>query len=442
MTPIIILIVLILANGVFAMAETAVVSSRKARLKQSAQEGNRSAHAAYKLAKHPTRFLATVQIGITVIGILSGAFAEEKLAGSLQAWLSDVPVLGAYDDLLATIILVGTLTYFTLILGELIPKRIALMYPESIASMIAIPMRGLSAITSPLVKLLSFSTETLIKILRIRVPEESPVTPEELKVLIEEGASAGIFDQTEQDILTNVFRLAERRAGAIITPRTDIIYFDVNETTDSIRQKLLDEPRAFYPVVDGQLDHVLGVLSSKDILTRVLSGEEISPRMLMRRPLIVPESISILQMLDSFRESPSQIAFVADEYGSITGLVTQNSVVEAIVGEMPTLEEAVEPDMVLREDGTFLVNGTMPADELREKLSLPELPKQSHYDTVAGFVLMMLQRIPAAGDFFEWEGARFEVIDMDGKRIDKLLVTPPPRVASDVDDDEDLDREE
>lgn len=434
MTALTILIILILVNGVFAMAETAVVSSRKARLKQRAQDGSRSARVAYKLAKHPTRFLATIQIGITVIGILSGAFAEEKLSAHVQGWLGSIPFLAQYADVVATIILVAGITYFTLIIGELIPKRIALMYPETIATSIAIPMRWISRLASPLVKLLSVSSDMILKLLRIQSPPDDPVTQEELKVLIEEGTNAGVFDQTEQDIVINVFRLAERRAGAIMTPRTEIVFLDVVESQDSIRQKLLANPHAFYPVVENHMDHVLGVINAKDIMTRLVANEEIDLQMLMHRPLIVPESISILQVLDSFRENTAQIAFIADEYGSILGIVTQNAVVEAIVGEMPSQEVTVEPDLVLREDGSYFVNGTMPADDLREKLKLPELPGRNHYDTVAGFALMQLQRIPIVGETFEWSGIRFEIVDMDGKRIDKLLVSTEATLVPDSDD--------
>lgn len=436
MTAIIILAVLILLNGLFSMAETAVVSSRKSRLKQRAQSGSRQAQVAYKLAKNPNRFLATVQIGITVIGILSGALAEERLALRLSNWLAGVPFIGSYHDALSTALLVGVLTYFSLVVGELVPKRIALMHSEVIAGAIALPMRWLSRFASPIVKLLDFSSALILKMFGLRAPKDLPVTPEELKVLIQEGASAGIFDQTEQDIVTNVFRLAERRASAIMTPRTEIAYLDITDSQEAIRAKILEKPHAFYPVVENHMDHVMGVLSAKDIMTRVLAGEALELGVLMHRALIVPESISILQMLDSFRENPAQIAFIADEYGSILGIVTQNSVVEAIVGEMPNLEDRQEPDMVMRDDGSYLVNGSMAADDLREKLNLPELPGRNHYDTVGGFALLQLQRIPDLGDSFEWGGTRFEVIDLDGKRIDKLLVTVP-QAAVDPEDGRD-----
>lgn len=435
MTPVIILLILILLNGLFAMAETAVVSSRKARLKQRAQEGNKSARMAYKLARHPGRFLATVQVGITVIGILSGAFAEERLSSRVAAWIQRVPLLSPYSDVLSTAVLVLLLTYFSLVLGELIPKRIALMYPEAIASFMAPYMRFISHLTRPVVKLLDLSSALMLHLLSIRPPKEEPVTQEELKVLIEEGANAGVFDQTEQDIVTNVFRLAERRTSSLMTPRTDIIYLNASDTPEQLRHTILESPHAFYPVVEGHLDHVLGVISAKDIMSLVLAGKQVEPTTLMHRALIVPESVNVLQMLDAFRKNPAQMAFVADEFGSILGIVTQNQVVEAIVGEMPDLEERHEPDMVMREDGSYLVNGTMAADDLAENLSLPAMPEQNHYDTVGGFCFLQLQRIPSVGDAFQWAGYTFEIVDMDGNRIDKILVTPPAEPGEDPDAD-------
>jgi len=429
MTPLIILFILVLINGLFAMAETAVVSSRKSRLKHRALAGNSAARAAYKLAKNPARFLATIQIGITVIGIMSGAFAEDRLSATVAGWVRELPYIGKYEDGISTAVLVILLTYFSLVIGELVPKRIALMYPESIAAFCAMPMRWISQITSPLVKLLDISSAAILRVLGIRTPREEAMSPQELKVLIEEGANAGIFDQTEQDIVTNVFRLAERRTSAIMTPRTEIVYLDASDSPEVVRAKILENPHAFYPIVEHHLDHVMGVLSAKDIMARVLAGQDIEPTALMHRALIVPESISILQMLDSFRQNPAQIAFVADEYGSILGIVTQNQVVEAIVGEMPNLEERHEPDMVMRDNGSYLVNGSMAADDLAEKLGLPELPERNHYDTIGGFALLQLQRIPSVGDKFHWGGATFEIVDMDGKRIDKILVSLAPMDA-------------
>lgn len=435
MTPVIILLILILLNGIFAMAETAVVSSRKVRLKQRAQEGNKAARMAYKLARHPGRFLATVQVGITVIGILSGAFAEERLAGQISIWIQRVPVLAPYSDVLSTTILVILLTYFALVFGELIPKRIALMYPETIASFMAPTMRLLSHLARPVVKLLDFSSEVMLRLMSIRQPQEEPVTQEELKVLIEEGASAGVFDPTEQDIVTNVFRLAERRTSSLMTPRSDIIYLNASDSPEQLRDTILESPHAFYPVVEEHLDHVLGVISAKDIMSLVLAGKAVEPTTLMHRALIVPESVNVLQMLDAFRKNPAQMAFVADEFGSILGIVTQNQVVEAIVGEMPDLEERHEPDMVMRDNGSYLVNGSMAADDLAEKLGLPPMPEQNHYDTVGGFCFLQLQRIPSVADSFQWAGYTFEIVDMDGNRIDKILVTPPAEMGEDPDAD-------
>jgi putative hemolysin len=419
------LLILIVLNGMFSLAETAVVSSRKSRLKQAAQEGGKTAKTAYKLAKHPARFLATIQIGITVIGILSGAFAEATLAQDLQGWLREFPFVAPYAEPISLIILVAVITYLSLVVGELVPKRIALMYPEAIATAIALPMRGLTRMVSPLVKLLNLSTDLLLRMLSLRPPPESPVSIEELKVLIQEGTEAGIFDKAEQDLITNVFRLAERRASALMTPRKEIIWLDTAESDEEVRAKLIAHSHAFFPVAQGNLDNVVGILSAKDILGKVLAGEIIDVDQMMHKPLIVPESLSTLQMLDSFRQSTAQFALIADEYGSILGAVTQNDVLESIVGDLPSPEDVIgseEPEMVQREDGSWLVNGSMPADEFREALKLEPLPGQSHYDTVAGFVMMQLQKIPAVADSFVWNDTRFEVMDMDGKRIDKVLV--------------------
>jgi putative hemolysin len=287
-------------------------------------------------------------------------------------------------------------------------------------------MKWLSRMAAPLVGILSVSTEAIVRVFGIRAQEDSPVTPEELKVLIKQGADAGVFEKTEQDLFTNVFRLADRRASALMTPRKDIIWLDTSETEEEIRTKMMGNAHAFFPVAHNSLDHVVGILSAKDCLARVLNNEPIRLNEMIHKPLIVPESVSTLQMLESFRESPAQVALISDEYGSILGLVTQNDVLESIVGEMPSAEEDVEPEVVQREDGSWLVNGSMPADELKELLRIHELPYDNQYDTVGGFVLMQLQKIPSVADHFVWNGLRFEVMDMDGKRIDKILIAATP----------------
>ncbi|MGI8906765.1 MAG: hemolysin family protein [Candidatus Sumerlaeaceae bacterium] len=415
--------ILILLNGVFSMAETAVVSARKTRLQKDAEDGNTRARSALRLAMKPNRFLATVQIGITAIGILSGALGEATIAQDLQVWLHAFPVIANYAAGLSLAMVGIALTLVSILFGELLPKRIALMYPEAIAKTVATPMRWLSRGAAPIVGLLDFLTSAIIRLLGIRANSAPPVTQEELKVLIKQGADAGVFEKTETDIVTNVLRLADRRASMLMTPRTDITWIDLNETEDEVRTKMIGNPHAFFPVAQGNLDHIVGILAAKDCLARVLAGDPIDVDDMMHKPLIVPESVSSLQLLESFRESPAQIALIADEYGSILGLVTQNDMLQSIVGDLPSSEGDAEPEAVRREDGSWLISGSMPADEFRELFRLGELPQDSHYDTVGGFVLLQLQRIPSVADHFIYKGLRFEIVDMDGKRIDKVLVS-------------------
>lgn len=422
----IILVLLILLNGLLSLSETAVVTARKGRLQAAAEEGNKKAAAALRLANRPTRFLSTIQIGITMVGLFTGAFGEAMLARKIESWFRSVPILWIvnHSETLALATMVIGLTYFTLLFGELIPKRLALAYPETIAAYIAGPMKWLSRIAAPLVGFLSFSTDAVLGVFGFRQKENDPISPEELKVLIKQGADAGIFEKTERDIVNNVFRLADRRASTLMTPRTDIVWIDLNESEDAIRTKMIEEPHAFIPVGQGSLDHVVGVLSAKDCLARVLQGEAIDVDQMMHRPLIIPESVSTLELLEFFRESPAEIALISNEFGSILGAVTQNDVLEAIVGDLPSAEESVEPNAVQREDGSWLVNGSMPADELKELLRVNELPADNHYDTVGGFIMLQLQAIPSVSDSFEWNKWRFEVVDLDGKRIDKVMISP------------------
>lgn len=425
------ILVLIVLNGLLSLSETALVSARQARLHQEADSGNRRAKAAIRLATRPHRFLSMVQIGITAIGILCGALGEATVAQELESWLHTFPIVAEHAaGLSLTIVGVG-LTFLLLIIGELLPKRIALMYPETIAKAVAIPMKWMARFAAPMVGLLSFTTDTIVRIFGLKQRTAPPVTTEELKVLIRQGTEAGVFEETERDIVTNVLRLTDRRASALMTPRTEITWIDLDESEDVVRAKMIEDAHAFFPVAQGNLDHVVGILTAKDCLARALAGEPIDVDQMMHKPLIVPESVSSLQLLESFRESPAQIALIADEYGSILGLVTQNDVLQAIVGDLPSSGEDVEPDAVRREDGSWLINGSMPADEFRELLHLPELPQDSHYDTVAGFVLLQLQRIPKVADQFVWQGRKFEVIDMDGKRVDKVLLTDPATPAVD-----------
>jgi len=415
-----ILLLLVFLNGVLAMAEAAVVSARKSDLQRAADDGDTKAKWALKLATKPTRFLATMQIGTTFLCVLAGALMEGTIAPRVEAWME--PAFGQQAGPISLALVVIGVTMLILTFGEFIPKQIAMMYPESIASGLALPMRWVTRAAAPLVWILTFTSDAVTKIFGIKQRHDPGLTPEELKVLIKQGAAAGVIEKTEQDIFTNVLRMADRRASALMTPRTDIVWIDTNEPEDAVRTRMIESPHAYLPVAQGNLDHVLGVLAAKDCLARVLAGEAIEVDAMMRRPLIVPESISTLQLLESFRESPSEIALISDEFGAILGLVTQNDVLESIVGDLPSPEEQHEPEAVQREDGSLLVNGSMPVDEFRELFKLPKLPNENDYDTVGGFMLMQLQRLPHVADSFEWSGLRFEVMDLDGRRIDKVLV--------------------
>jgi len=423
---VIIILLLIVVNGLFAMSEMAIVSARKARLRQRADEGDHKAQAALELAETPNRFLSTIQIGITLIGILAGAFGGATLAKDLGAYLGRVPALKPYGEAISLAIVVLVTTYLSLVIGELVPKRLALNNPERIAAVVAAPMRALSVVAYPAVRLLSLSTELVLRILGTRPSTEPPVTEEEIKVLLEQGTEAGVFQEVEQDMVESVLLLDERRVASLMTPRPEIAWLDIDDPPEEIRRKLIASPYSRFPVCQGSLDNVLGEIEARDLLARSLCGEPFDLRAMLRKPLYVPETMPALKVLEAFKKSGTQIALVVDEYGSIQGLVTLKDILEAIVGDIPSAEELAEPQAIQREDGSWLLDGMLPIEEFKELLGIDELPGEGQglYQTVAGFVIAQLGRIPVAADHFEWGGLRFEVMDMDGNRVDKVLVTP------------------
>jgi len=425
-TQITIVLLLIIANGLFAMSEMAIVSARKARLRQRAEEGDHKARAALELAETPNRFLSTAQIGITLIGILAGAFGGATLAKELGAYLGRIPPLKPYGEAIGLVIVVLATTYLSLVIGELVPKRLALNNPERIAAAIAAPMRALSVIAHPAVRLLSLSTELVLRILGIRPSAEPPITEEEIKLLLEQGTEAGVFQEVEQDMVESVLLLDERRAAGLMTPRPEIVWLDVEDSLEEVRRKMIASPYSRFPVCQGSLDNVLGEVEARDLLARSLCGEAFDLKSLLQKPLYVPETMPALKVLEAFKQSGTQMALVIDEYGSIQGLVTLKDILEAIVGDIPSAEELAEPQVVQREDGSWLLDGMLPVEELKEILGIGELPgeEQGLYQTTAGFVMTQLGRIPAAAEHFEWGGLRFEVMDMDGNRVDKVLVAP------------------
>ena len=417
------ILLLILANGMFAMSEIAIVSARKARLQQWADEGDTKARAALELANAPNHFLSTAQIGITLVGILAGAFGGATIAEIIAAQLSLIPMLAPSSEAIGLGIVVLGIAYLSLIIGELVPKRLALNNPERIVSAVAAPMRVLSTITFPAVRLLSASTDVVLRLLGVRPSTESPVTEEEIKILINQGTQAGVFEESEQDMVEGVFRLGGRRVGALMAPRTEIVWLDLDDTPEEIRIKITSSPHSHFLVVQGGPDNVLGMVQTKDLLDRILVGQPLNVKAALRQPLFVPESMPALRVLELFKKSEVHLAMVIDEHGGLQGLVTPHDILEAIVGE---LSMATEPEILQREDGSWLIDGMLPVDEFKEMFHIGKLPDEERgvYQTMGGFVLMHLGRIPSAGDHFEWSGLRFEVVDMDGRRVDKVLVVP------------------
>ena len=421
------ILLLIIANGILAMSEMAIVSARKARLEERANRGDAKARAALDLANAPGEFLSAVQIGITLIGILAGAFGGETIAVALAASLERVPLLVPYSEAIAVGIVVVCITFLSLVIGELAPKRFALSNPEEIASAVAVPMRWLAKVVSPLVRLLTASTDLVLRGLGVRPSSESPVTEEEIQVLFEQGTRAGVFEEAEQDMVEGVLRLGDRPISAMMTPRTEIIWFDVDASSDEIRRKVTESSHSRFPVAQGSLDNILGIVQTKDLLIHSLSGQPVDLKAVLKRPLYVPGTKPVLDVIELFRESRNHIALVIDEYGGLMGMVTINDILAGIVGDMPAVGEPAQPSAVQREDGSWLLDGLMPVDQFQDLLQI-ELPAESRgsYQTVGGFVMAQLGRIPSPADHFEWGQFRFEVVDMDGHRVDKLLVAPVP----------------
>jgi putative hemolysin len=431
---ILIILVLIIVNGVFSMSEMAIVSARKVRLQQLANQGDVKAKAALKLAESPNHFLSTVQVGISLIGILTGAFGGATIANRLAIYIKLVPLLAPYSEPLSFGIVVLIITYLSLIVGELVPKRLALNNPEKIASIVAIPMQALSAIASPMVYLLSASTDLILRLLGITASTEPQVTEEEIKILIEQGTEAGTFEEAEQDMVERVFRLGDRPVSYLMTPRPDIVWLDLDDSPEENRHKMVDSAYSRYPVCQGGLDNVLGVIPVTDLLARSFRGEPLDLTVGLRQPIFVPESTRGLKVLELFKQTITHMALVVDEYGVIQGLVTLNDIMSEIVGDVPSTDGQDQPQAVQREDGSWLLDGMLPVEEFLELFGMEEWQSEERgsYQTLGGFVITHLGRIPAAADHFEWQSMRIEVMDMDGNRVDKVLVVPKASKSADT----------
>ncbi|MBF2098594.1 MAG: HlyC/CorC family transporter [Gloeomargaritaceae cyanobacterium C42_A2020_066] len=432
------ILALIAANGLFAMSEMAIVSSRKARLQQRANEGDAGARLALEIAQDPARMISTIQVGITLIGILNGAFGGATIASKLGESLADLPGIGAYSQPISFALVVVIITYLSLVVGELVPKQLALNNPEVVASAIAIPIHRLSLWALPAVRLLSFSTEGILTLLRIQKTSEPVVSEEEIKILMKEGTQAGEFQVAELDMVERVFRLGDQRISALMTPRPDIIWLDLSDPTRVNQQEIIASAHSRFPVCQGDLDSVLGIIDAKNLLSHALAGRPFDLTLGLEDPVYVPESTHALRVLELLKTAGRPMALVVDEYGVIQGLVTLNDLLEAIVGVIPSADTE-EPKAIQREDGSWLVDGMLAIDQFRRHfdLSEEELPATG-YHTFGGFVISQIGHIPSTADMFSWGGFSFEVMDMDGNRVDKVLVRKlfPPNSAEEKAPDE------
>lgn len=419
MAEIFIILGLIVLNGLFSMAEIALLSSRKARLEAQANKGDNDAKAALALANHPDTFLSTVQIGITLIGILTGIYSGDKIKVQIILWINQFDALKHYSNTLATAIVVILITYLSLVLGELLPKRIGLSNPEAIAKFVAGPMKLISKITFPFIWLLSSSTNLLTKIFNIKA-NDSQVTEEEIKAIISEGTEQGTIEEAEQEIIERVFHLGDRNITSLMTHRSDIVWLNVHETVGSVKAKLKDVVYSVYPVSEDGVDNIKGIVSVKDLF---INRDDISLTSILKQPMYVPENNTAYQVLEKFKDTKNHHCFIVNEYGSIEGLITLNDILEAIVGDIPQTDED-DYEMIEREDGSLLIDAQISFYDVLQKLEKTEWMNddEQQYDTLAGFILHHLQEIPSTGDKLQWRGYEFEIVDMDKQRIDKILL--------------------
>ena len=432
MNELLILFFLILLNGFFSMAEIALVSARKARLEGQASKGDSRAGQALKLAVKPESFLSTVQIGITTIGIFTGVYSGDKIVDDVAGYFEGNGMMVTYSKEIATALVVILVTFFSLVFGELVPKRIGLANPEGIAKSVAAPMRVISLFAHPFVWLLSHFSGFILKIMRLK-SDEGQVTEEEIKAIINEGTEHGAIEATEQEIIQRVFHLGDRNVTSLMTHRSDVVWFDVNDNENNIREKIESEPHSIYPVCDKSIDNIKGIVSIKDMY---ITPDDVSFKQVMKTPLFVPENITPYKLLEKFKQTKIHTSFVVDEYGTLLGLVTLNDIMGAIVGELPQ-DDSEEFEIVEREDGSFLVDAQIPFYDFLTRFEKADWMNEGEqeFDTLAGFILHTLERIPSTGDRLDWKGFALEIIDMDGHRIDKILVKVSDEIRNEMDEE-------
>lgn len=425
---VVIVFCLLLANGVFAMAEISLVSSRKGRLKKFAAEGSLAAAKALALAEEPNRFLSTVQIGITLVGVLAGAFGGATISEKLAPKIAEVSFLAPYAEYISIALVVGAITYASLIIGELVPKRIGLNNPEKKAMLMAGPMTALSRLAAPVVWFLTTSTDFVLRLLGLGKEKEAPPSEEEVSHLIEQGAAAGVFHQGERAMVEGVLRLDETPITEIMTRRAKIVFLNVADPDETNWRKIVASGHSQFPVYEGSRDHVLGMVSVKSLWANSAAGVPTQLRDHLIKPLFVPRSVTVVQLLESFKKTGKHIALVTDEYGSIQGITSLIDVMEAIVGDLPEPGDRRLPSATQREDGTWLIDGAMDIEEVRTRFPLLALPErvEGGFETLGGFVLHRFGHIPAVGEATLWHGWRLEVVDMDRHRVDKVLLSKQP----------------
>jgi putative hemolysin len=424
LTEILIILGLILLNGVFAMSEIAMVSFRRTKLEHSAANGDKKAARALEIVNKPGKFLSTVQIGMTLINIFTGVYSGAAIASKVSVWLDQFKILSPYSDTLAITLVVIVITFFTLIIGELVPKQVGLIRAETVARNMAFPLKIFAVITYPLIWLLAKPGELILHILNIKPSADSRVTEDEIKAILKEGTEDGEIQEIEQDIVERVFHLGDRKAGSLMVHRTELIYLNINDPEEKNKTKIVNNLYNVYPVCDNNLDKILGIVYIKDLFTIILKKEPFDILKYIKEPLFVLESNTAYEVLEKFRESKRHFGLVVDEYGSVIGLVTLNNLLLSLVGEIPASDQQEEFEIVKRDDGSWLIDGQLPFYDFVQEFDIQYFDKSKiKYNTLGGFALSNLNRIPHTGEKFTWRNYEFEIVDMDGNRIDKILVT-------------------
>lgn len=421
---IVIVVILIVLNGLLSMAEIAIIAAKKTKLKNLADKGNKNAEKVLRLADNPNKLFSTIQVGITLIGTLTGAIGAVAFSEPFANLFEDIGFPQGASHTLAVAIVVFVITYISIIIGELVPKRLGLHYPEKISTWMVRGMEFLSTIFSPLVDILSITTETILKALGIEQKEELPMSLDEVRILLQQGSQAGVIKTTEKDIVEKTLNLSDKKVTSIMTASNKIVWIDIDSNIESLKKAVLENQFSYYPVCKKDLDDVKGIINSDSLLAAFIANQKINIKDLMYKPLLIPENLKALQVMELFKRHHIHMGIVIDEYGNVQGLVTVTDILEAIVGDLPEMKDKEEKDIIRRNQNSWLVNSLLSTVEFKEYFKIEHLPseKEADYNTVGGFIMHMLGRVPMTGDHFELLGYRFEVVDMDGNRVDKIMI--------------------